>query len=76
MPGPFLLVIRYILGKEPPMSYSNRPSKFGDPTKRPNQQPFTPSSYREAKLKEGAAARKRNRGGKPGPGPATYDRGF
>lgn len=43
------------------MSYSNRPSKFADPTKRPNQAPFSPSPHRERKLKEGDAARKRNR---------------
>lgn len=43
------------------MAYSNRPSKFADPTKRPNQAPFSPSAHRERKLKTAAAARKKNR---------------
>jgi hypothetical protein len=45
------------------MSYSNRPSKSADPSIRPNRTPFSPSVYRERKLKDGAAARKRNRKG-------------
>jgi hypothetical protein len=53
------------------MSYSNRPSKFSDPTVRPNQAPFTPSARRESRLKLSAFKRKRNRQGVRyhGPGP-------
>ncbi len=40
---------------------SNRPSKFADPTVRPNQQPFSPSVHRQRKLALAAAARKKNR---------------
>jgi hypothetical protein len=54
------------------MAYSNRPSKWADPTVAPTfvdpvtgkryvRDPFTQSPYQEAKLKRAAEARKRNR---------------
>ncbi len=48
------------------MAYSNRPSKFADPSVSPYRNPFQPSAHREKKLAQAAGARKINRMGRLG----------